>query len=561
MDTTTAQPGAELSLPPLEVFRTQLQQFAPQLLVQFESIISALRKALTDAQSETAKARERLEPLRLSLLLLRRQIFGHCTEKDVAPCDAHQQYIDPSWHAAIVPGVDVAKTQADHTTTSSKPAPKPREPKASLGARFPTLPIEEMDQKLPSELQKLVDSGTHKVERNGECREQLLIPEEKPRIQRVFGVKIVEVQRGETTIEVAPAETVVPNGILADETIVNAAVSKFLDAIPLNRQCTRLERQGIELPRQTLGDAVAALADLTKPLAEEIDRQVLNSSVVYADESWFRTRDPKLRRRCKRVNVWTKVGDGQVSYSYTEDRQHQRALEVIGPDFKGYLVRDEWQGWAKLKGPDQVGCNAHARRPFAKLQEDDDYANAMIKLYGEVYEIERQANASGLTGEALFSLRLQARTEKTRPIMNRIKQLAEEIVRLRPPSHALHVAGNYILNHWTALTKFLDQGCLPPDNNTAENALRIIALIRKNSLFFGSDDAGARNVHLLTILHSCRLQGLHPVKYLLSVIATLILIRNGRPADLSELTPKAWVLLHGQDGTKPVQIGDGKQLE
>ena len=539
------------ALPPLEEFRQRLMDKAPEMLPMFDGLIAVMRQVVVEAKLDAERSRSSLGPLLASIAQLRRMIFGRATEKDVAPAQEHQQYIDPAWLAGTITNVDVLPTMgaatSDATGASAKPEDKPkRERKPGLAARFPTIPVVEIDQALPAELQAIVDRGEARVERTGVFTEQLVTPDTTPVIRRVYGVALVNLA-GQTQVAIAPAETIVPDGILADETIIAASVAKLLDAIPLHRQTKIWHRHGIDIPRQTLGDAVMAFADLVKPLANAINRQVLQSTVVFTDESWFRTKDPKLRRRCKRVNVWTKVGDGQVSYSYTEDRTHAQAIHVIGTGFTGYLVRDEWQGWAKLTDPTQVGCNAHARRPFARMQEDDPLAATMVALYGELFAVERQANATGLTDDALFALRLKLRTEHSAGIMVRIKDHAERVARERPPSHELHVGANYVINHWDKLTKFLTDGRLPPDNNLAENALRIVALIRKNSLFFGSDDAGHRYADLLTVLHSCRLQDLDPISYLMEIVPKLILNRNGRIIDLTNLTPKAWVASHPKD--------------
>ena len=84
--------------------------------------------------------------------------------------------------------------------------------------------------------------------------------------------------------------------------------------------------------------------------------------------------------------------------------------------------------------------------------------------------------------------------------------------------------------------------------NVAENALRIHALIRKNSRFVGSLDAGHRDATALTVMHSCRLAGLVPADYLALVTPTLLLHRRGRKLDLASITPAA--VAAGRQGSK-----------
>ena len=100
---------------------------------------------------------------------------------------------------------------------------------------------------------------------------------------------------------------------------------------------------------------------------------------------------------------------------------------------------------------------------------------------------------------------------------------AKRIADAYPSRHALAVGARYIGNH--------------DANNAAEGALRINALIRKNSMFFGSDRGAERAAVTLTILHSCRRAGIEPLRYLRQVTPTLLLHAKGRKQDLCKLTP------------------------
>jgi len=71
-----------------------------------------------------------------------------------------------------------------------------------------------------------------------------------------------------------------------------------------------------------------------------------------------------------------------------------------------------------------------------------------------------------------------------------------EIAAQEPLASDLAKAAAYSLNHWKALTRFLEDGRIAPDNNLREQQLRDIALGRKNFLFAGSHDA-AQNAALL----------------------------------------------------------------
>jgi hypothetical protein len=80
----------------------------------------------------------------------------------------------------------------------------------------------------------------------------------------------------------------------------------------------------------------------------------------------------------------------------------------------------------------------------------------------------------------------------------------------------------YLRNHWDALTRFVTDGRLPLDNNTAERQQRLIAVGRKGWLFVASEDGGTWVATLLAVFQSCRLQRLDPLDYLTGIMPALI---------------------------------------
>jgi transposase len=111
-----------------------------------------------------------------------------------------------------------------------------------------------------------------------------------------------------------------------------------------------------------------------------------------------------------------------------------------------------------------------------------------------------------------------------------------------PPSSELAKAANYCLNHWTALTRFVQDGRLSPDNNLCERQLRDVALGRKNYLFAGSHDAARRIAAIYSILRTCAQHGVPPLPYLTDVLGKLA---NGwEESRLEELLPDRWQVLH-----------------
>jgi hypothetical protein len=501
-------------------------------LSQAEAMVAqAVAQAVGGLQAEVIQLKAALDQAKRLIAKLQTALYGTRAETSQVVLAAEgQQLIDPAW---MTPQEATPAPTAPTTETVTR---TPRD-RRGLAQKYPHFAIEEAEAPLPPELAEQVAAGALVARRSGRFHDELVVSRAKPFLRRVFEVELVKPGSGAVALQIT-ADRIVPGGDLADETIHGLVEGKALDATPFHRQLAQAARAGVEIPKQTANDAVNAWGDLFAPLAAVIAAQVLASAVVHADASWKRL---QAEGACKRLHLWTRLGGGQVAYTVTDDLTHARATELIPPSFTGKLVTDAWPGWLKLPLGDRLGlCNAHARRPFAdwlKRDRDNPHAKQVVELYRKLARLEHQA-ADG-PPDALLARRQRLRDQDARPVMADLKAEAERIVAAYPASHQLADGARYILDHWDGLTRFLDQPDLPPDNNAAENALRINALIRKNSLFVGSRAAADRDAVALTVFHSCRLQRLIPTDYLARVTPALLLHRRGRQQQLAALTPAA----------------------
>ncbi len=505
-------------------------------------VAAAVAKVVAEMEPAIAKAvaeavvplRAALEEAKVRIAALLQELHGTKSERSQVVLTAEgQQFIDATW--------------LNGTTTEQAPGPlspvpvttvrKPRDPRG-VAQRHPHLPIQESTPSVPAELQEQIDAGTIRLERTGKYQDALVVEPTKPFISRVHEMAVVRVATAATAMLLPMPPRIVEGGVLADASIHQVVIAKFLDAMPFHRTLAAWARLKLDVSRQVINDAFAAWSGIFEPLADAIIDRVLDSDVVHADDAWARVQAPGT---CKTGHIWTVLGGGQVGYRYTPDWTHARAGELIPKDFKGYLVRDEWPGWKTLDAIRQAGCNAHARRPFAKFLDREpgsQDAQVIVRLYAELYAIEHEANAG--PPDQILRRRAELRRTRSSVIMVKIRAEAERIATAYHAKHPLADGARYIIDYFPLLTKFLGDPLLPPDNNAAEGALRINALIRKNSMFFGSDDGGERAAVALTVLHSCRMAGVEPFAYLMDVTPTLITHANGRKQDLTKLIPANW---------------------
>jgi hypothetical protein len=206
----------------------------------------------------------------------------------------------------------------------------------------------------------------------------------------------------------------------------------------------------------------------------------------------------------------------------------------------GYVQADASNTWDRLFNgraahATEVGCNAHGRRSLEELIDTDCRVAYPLDLLRLVYRIEHLADAREMDAPERLALR-QART---RPVMEKLYAWCIVTAKGESPRSALHGAASYFVNHWIALTRFLGDGRLKPDNNLLEAQFRYLALGRKNFLFAGSDASAEVLATVYSLTRTCALRGVPPLPYLTDVIEKL---SSGWPDDrIEELLPDRWI--------------------
>ena len=118
--------------------------------------------------------------------------------------------------------------------------------------------------------------------------------------------------------------------------------------------------------------------------------------------------------------------------------------------------------------------------------------------------------------------RQRIRNERSRPLLNSLDVWLKASLSKLSRKSDVTVAIQYALGRWTQLLRYVNDGRLEIDNNTAERALRAVALGRKNYLFQGSDAGGERAAAMYSLIGTAKLNDLDPeayLSYLLSQIA------------------------------------------
>jgi transposase len=345
-------------------------------------------------------------------------------------------------------------------------------------------------------------------------------------------------KRGVTS---APVPAKVIQRSAADASLLaQVVVSKFVDHSPLHRQHRIYARSGAIIPVSTLCDWVAEVGERIEPLVDCLAARVREGAyVVRTDATGLKVLDSSTAEHIQRGTIWGYIGDDRdVVFRYTPSAEGATGPWQFLAGRKGYIQADAASVFDRLFNGQaasavEVGCWAHARRRFVALQDTDCRVAYPLKLISRLYRIETLADAQGLEPEQ----RSELRRERSASVLDSLKLCLAGTLKNEPPGSELAKAAGYVLNHWIALTRFLEDGRLDLDNNLCERQLRDIALGRKNYLFAGSHDAALRTAALYSLLRTCALHGVPPLPYLTDVLRRLA----AGEQDLGLLLPDRWV--------------------
>lgn len=334
-----------------------------------------------------------------------------------------------------------------------------------------------------------------------------------------------------------PAQPI-EKGLAAAGLLAQTVVSKFGDHLPGYRQEDIFSRHGIEIRRSTIYDWLAGVADLSRPLVEQMRERVLQSKVIHTDDTQVKLIDPMLRGT-KLARFWAYVGDGNQPYTvydFTESRAREGPAHFL-KGFEGYLQADAYGGYDGIYLQSrgaliEVACWAHCRRYWHKAREQDpSRAHHVLAIITRLYEVERAC------AEADAAVKKTKRQEHSLPLLNELSEWLEAQTFL--PKSLIGKAATYTRNQWTALRRYVEDGDLSIDNNLAERAVKPIAIGRKNWLFVGSPAADSRAAFLMSLVASCKANHVEPWAYLKDIFTRLPAIEDS--ARLEELLPDRWL--------------------
>ena len=468
---------------------------------------------------------DEIEHLKLTIEKLRRQLFGAKSEKVAAELEQLELELD-ELETAQTCRLETEATPAAEVTPRSKPFRKP--PPDHLPREVVNYdPAQSCCPDCGGALKQFGEDVSEQLER---------IPATFKVIRHVRPK--FACARCERVVQAAAPSRPIERGLAGPALVAHVLVAKYADHQPLYRQSEMYAREGVDLDRSTLAGWVGASSYLLAPLVDALRNHVLSAPKIHADDTPVPVLAPG-NGKTKTGRLWTYVRDERpagekaapaVWFAYSQDRKGEHP-RIHLKDFRGALQADAYAGFHHLYNGgviDEVACWAHCRRKFYEIHtaHPSPITTAALERIGALYGIEEQIRGKPA------DLRREVRQTRARPLLDSLRSWMEAMLRSLSKKSGTAGAIRYALAHWRALTRYLDNGLLEIDNNSAERALRCVALGRKNYLFAGSDAGGERAAAMYSLIGSAKLNGIDPGHYLRTVLASIADHPIRRIADL-----------------------------
>jgi len=348
-------------------------------------------------------------------------------------------------------------------------------------------------------------------------------------------------QKERSTVVIAPLPQSPIHKCMADTTLLTEIIiQKYLYHIPFHRQIARFTDLGVRISSSTVGDWFSQSCELLKPLYDHLRRRVLSTDYIQVDESTIPVIDNEKKRAVKGY-LWVvrSPDNGEVFFHYDRGSRSEKTAMVLLHDFKGAIQSDGYQVYKRfetLDGKLMLGCWAHARRKFDEaLQENEKLAKEAMLQIQSLYALEREADEMGATPDQ----RRELRCTKAYPILVTFEKWLYDNYNTLLPQSRTAKAISYTYSLFPKLSRYHLDGRYRIDNNLVENAIRPLAIGRKNYLFCGNAEAAIRAAIVYSLIGSCKAAGVNPTEWLEDVLSKIYSYSNGK-GNMEDLLPHQW---------------------
>ncbi len=371
-----------------------------------------------------------------------------------------------------------------------------------------------------------------------EITEELEYTPAKLYINRYIRPKYItkEDEKGDQKQVIAPLNRAMPKCIAGPDLLANIITSKYVYHLPIYRQLQRFKQEEVHIKSSTMDSWLNLVAKHVRPLFAVHKAYILSANYLQVDESPIKVLDRDKPGATHQGYMWVyhSVMQKSVFFDYNRGRGQTAPLKNLSA-FSGFLQTDGYAVYDQFGKKEDVvhlSCWAHARRYFEKAKDNDlARASIVLNLIQKLYAIERFAREEELTSEKRKELRLA----DSLSILNEIGEFIADNRDKVLPRSPIGKAFEYCIHRWDNLLNYLIDGNLEIDSNLIENAIRPLALGRKNYLFAGSHDAAENIAMYYSFFATCKKHDINPEKWLAYIIRN---INQAQTSELKNLLPQ-----------------------
>lgn len=316
---------------------------------------------------------------------------------------------------------------------------------------------------------------------------------------------------------------------------------KYLYHAPLDRQRKKFKLDyNVEFSESWLSENIGRAVFWFDAVYNEYMKKVLKSTYMQADETPIQVLTKDKKGKLHRGYLWVYHDPIQriVIFDYRKSRSHEGPSDFL-KNFRGTLQVDGYEGYADIisrNGLIHAACMDHVRRRFEKSKDYDPVRSThALDTMRDWYALEREAREKNLS----FDERLVLRKENVASSMAAFKiWMQEQLVQVLPKS-PIGVALQYALNQWEYFDPYLNDGRVELSNILIENAIRPVALGRKNFLFAGSHDAARWPAVIYSLAAIAQRYDVSPFDYFKELLTEL---PGSQAEDISNYLLPEWKL-------------------
>jgi transposase len=498
-------------------------------ITEKDSQLTAERELLAQAKEALTKKDQRIQELNFELDRFRKYLFGKKSEK-LTPrlADVHQL----SLFDLGIAQEDQEALSEQAIDQSKKQTPKKR----AKGTGRMMLP-ENLRREVVIIEPEEDTSGCKFVKE--EITEVLqLVPAEFYVIQ--YKRRIYALPNGAGILAGQLPDRVVEKGIPSERLVAQMTIDKYVYGLPLHRQIDKYRRMGVNIPASTASDWLIKGWKHLVPLWELLRLLVTSQKYLQVDESPIKVQDRNHKNGIRQGYMWVYncPVDNLVLFDYRQGRDSSGPMAMLR-QFKGIIQTDGFGVYESLYAnhPDiiLIYCMAHARRKFVDARGyDQERADFVLKKMQKLYELEQEMREAGFK----WKERTAKRQEVAQPTLDEIEEWLKNEALTALPGSPLGKAIAYTLPRWKGLSAYVNHGQLEIDNNLVENAIRPLAIGRKNYLFAGSQQAAEMTAAMYSFMAMCKKNGINEVEWMTDVFER---IQSHKHKDLYQLLPNNWL--------------------